>query len=729
MKNFLKKIKRSFAKIPKYELCVFLILSFLWFCSLTDNVMTITIKVGNGYVEGYINNKKWGIIRADLKQIESLEIDLKHHNLPEPLPFKPKIVGIKFFDLSGEVVHKSISPTTQLSPKITATIAEIKLKNCLFAEIKFNRDSNSYYSFLYRPFRERDTNLAFIQNGQYVKNNHRWRNLSFPILKTINFFLKIGFTCFPYLTAFLFGFQVILKIKRTDSVRRKSRIYKNSSKNEIITPMNILVTITLVAAFIYLSWVNAEYVERIPHDPDSVNYLWGAKYLSSGKLWLNNYSDFFPFWSQKYKNHWTIMYPYGHPLAISFGFLFGIPQIIPPLLGTIFLLLFFLITKKLFGFFVAYCMILIIFFSPQFQMQAVNYMSHNTAVFYTIIIIYSLVKIYKKEAGNFFSFIGGAAFALLYLTRPFVAFLFALPLGISIIYLYFSSRKERLKPLSFLITGIILGGTIVVLLNIVIYGNPFSNDYTKLHLLKFIWGGSNLTLLHGLVDSLSYGLVLRLLILPGLPTLLGLSCLGAVFNKRFLGISLLSIATIFSLGIGMATYNDPWGIFLGARFWYEMLPFIFILIAIFFDMIIQMLGKIGYIVVSTVVLLVLFKSLSGWVYGKEKLWENMLYFTPNNIKELRGFNFADARLIKEAKRQNLKNALIFVKDCGGQWWCYGTVLNENAINFDGNIVWAQDLGKRNQELISQYADRSLYIADYDAYTIKPYNYEKEYPSQ
>jgi len=717
MKNFLKKIKKMLKKIPKYEFGVFFVLTLLWLFSLTDNFMTITIKTNNGLVEGYIDGKRWGVINADIRQIKNLEIDLENHNLPKPLSFKPELLELKFLDSTGKVVYQAKSLKVQLPPNANAVIAEIKLKNCLFAQTNFNRVTNSYYSFLYRPFRERDTDLAYIQNGKYIKEDHQWRNLSLPIFTTVKYILKVIFFPFPYLILAIF---LYIAAKKSDLISRLNKIIpklNEKQKLKIKCFTKIAIPAILVLFFLYFIWIEIKYVEKIPHDPDSVDYLWAAKYLATGRLWLHIPSAFFKaHWEMN--NHWISLYNYGHSVILGIGALFGISWTIPPLVGTIFLFLLYIFLKNLTGKTVAFTAVLITFFSPQFQMHAVNFMSHNSAIFLVAFLFYALLKIYRKETNKFVSFLGGLSYCLLFQTRPLTAAMIA-PIIILFIFIFIAKKKNKPSNYLFLALGFVLSLLIFFYINYLTYGSVIKTAHNQFNLTKFTWTKSGKTINHGLVDSLSYLLVLRLLIFPGLPNLFTLLIILSIFNKKFWWLTAACLICIFLITLGTATYDDLWGIFLGTRFWHEMLPFVFVLIAVSFDLIVQKFKKIGQVTIIVIFVIVAARGIDGWILGKKKLWENMIYFTPNNISELKGFNYTDARLIKEAKKQNIHQAIIFVKDCGGNWWCYGSVADENSVDLNGDIIWVHDLGPKNKELTAQYPQRKYFIADYNNGTIVP----------
>jgi hypothetical protein len=113
-------------------------------------------------------------------------------------------------------------------------------------------------------------------------------------------------------------------------------------------------------------------------------------------------------------------------------------------------------------------------------------------------------------------------------------------------------------------------------------------------------------------------------------------------------------------------------------------------------------------------------SVHGWMLGKhyETGWAD---YVPRTISELKGFNGADDRLPRKTQEMDLHNALVLVKTCGN-WQCYGTVFWKNAWDFSGDIIYARDVPQmRTPEALAPYSDRQVYLADYGAGTIVPYD--------
>ena len=102
-------------------------------------------------------------------------------------------------------------------------------------------------------------------------------------------------------------------------------------------------------------------------------------------------------------------------------------------------------------------------------------------------------------------------------------------------------------------------------------------------------------------------------------------------------------------------------------------------------------------------------SMNGWLLGNQDGWNEV--HVPDRAADLRGFNFADDRLVKLVEDADLDNALVLVERCPN-WWCYGTVFWMNSPTMDGDVVFARDLEERRQELFRAYPERKVYQGTY-----------------
>jgi hypothetical protein len=98
--------------------------------------------------------------------------------------------------------------------------------------------------------------------------------------------------------------------------------------------------------------------------------------------------------------------------------------------------------------------------------------------------------------------------------------------------------------------------------------------------------------------------------------------------------------------------------------------------------------------------------------------QNPDFFSPLHVADLKGFNFVDNRIVTTIHKNNINNAVIFVEDCHGNWWCYGSVFSQNSPFLTSNIVYVRDLGKENKKIINKYPTRKYYKINYDTSKIE-----------
>jgi hypothetical protein len=90
---------------------------------------------------------------------------------------------------------------------------------------------------------------------------------------------------------------------------------------------------------------------------------------------------------------------------------------------------------------------------------------------------------------------------------------------------------------------------------------------------------------------------------------------------------------------------------------------------------------------------------------------------PAKPAELRDMNAVRNSLAGLAQAQHLDNALVLV--ASPTWQCFGSVFWLNTPDFDGRLLWAKDLGERNQETIAAFPGRDVYRATC-APSLEPY---------
>jgi hypothetical protein len=130
-----------------------------------------------------------------------------------------------------------------------------------------------------------------------------------------------------------------------------------------------------------------------------------------------------------------------------------------------------------------------------------------------------------------------------------------------------------------------------------------------------------------------------------------------------------------------------------------------------------------------VLLVLIADGTGGWLFSWNKDWrESNLPQVRNDINGLRDIGGYDNRLVERAAELDLENVLVYFQPCGESTvvaplaihGCYGTVFNENSVDFNGDVVWAMYATERNERLIEAYPGRDFYVATWDPISIVPF---------
>lgn len=488
-----------------------------------------------------------------------------------------------------------------------------------------------------------------------------------------------------------------------------------------------------LALFIYLS---SSWLQRIPHVPDEIAYLFQAKVFSMGKLYLDTpkYLEYFPTGFVDYKGRWFSQYPFGHPLILSIGFLVKAPWLVPPVVGTLTLLFIYLIGAELYSKRVGFIASLLVFATPFFQMHAINFMSHNTACLFFVLFIYLFIKLVRYR-NSLVAILAGLALGYLLNVRPYTCVFLAIPF---IIYLIseFLTSKYKLRWMTLIVffgCGLLIMVVLHFAYNFILTGNYFKSTYHLGYLSSFGFTPER-PLSFAIMDtyvSLSIFKKIYLAWPEGLSFFLFWLYVVSVFHSRK-RIELTFLGAIFSLLIGYLFYKGPWMMY-GPRFWFEGLPILAIItvvglekLSMSLDAILaisktdETLGRIlfrSYITITFIFLILL--NLGHWLDTKPN--EGWLpEFTPHTVGELKGFNFADTTFIVKANTIVSKPALVFL-EYDYNWWSYIIPVYSSGISFDGDLVYAVDLGDlKNKQLMKAYSNYHYYRAVYSKNIIVEY---------
>ena len=745
-----------------------LIGAYLW--SAGGARMHVRIEAVNGVYTAFVDSKKQ--IEARCEQYDSGAVVIKVNTqspaaaLPGPSGLDRLVVTdadsgkVLLNDSASDFQWKTISSSWSSIAFGDSSwrnyIVDAYFKNAaqgLIAVHSTNDTDGIIYSF--RPFRHLDNGLDYVANGKTVKCPVTWATgadasgpkavgdvpapgLQLSRVETLKSMLTMALHPFPYILGGLCALLAIVVVLHAAGVEKWAR--------RIRLPGGFLsaggfVFLIACAAFGVLFYISHNVNQGMPHVPDELSYVYQAKVLSSFHLTTpipsprDAFNFFYPSLLVDSGGRWASSYPFGHPLVLAVGELVGAVWLIPPILGALCIVLIFAVGRRIHGARVGIVAAALLAFSPFFQMTASNLMSHNTAVFYLLTCLFFITAGWKRRSLAYG--LAGVCFGLLLNTRPLTAAALVPPFALLFLSDLALGKGERIAIIrrSFAFAGgVMLMVGALYLYNLGTTGS-LSTGYGNNSGLETVIGfGEKNSVARGMQNEQA-DLSSLLVVLNGWPLFVGLALvlLPFMLGSRSRWDLFLLMAAVFAIGVWTAYEGS--GLMHGPRYWYEAVPFLMLLAARGFVLLQDRLAQwAGLIVPRTgaegrpiavagvfsygVLIVLLATSVHGWMLGKHFDTARNDY-APRTISELKGFNGADDRLLRKVDEMGLHNALVLVRPCPN-WQCYGTVFWKNDTDFDGDIVYARDLPALRDALVP-YLDRQIYLADYGAATIVPYD--------
>lgn len=605
---------------------------------------------------------------------------------------------------------------------------DLEVENPLDMDILFRyRDGNNHVRLNLRPFRELDGGFIFVTGG---KSHSKWAER--PYYKTREIVMNIVLLFLYYLPHFLVALAAVVLVLWLNRMLA-SLLKKNYYWYEVL-----FLVILFIGGFVYLSWINYCILEHVPHVQDSVVYNFQAQLLSRGRIFAPIPPVPQAFALESFLifkgGRWFGQYPFGHPFLLAFGHLVGMPWIVPPLVGASVLIVVYLIAKELFSRKVAAVASLLAFFSPFFQMNASNFMSHSSASFYLALAVLFLIRAcggQERSGRKLYAFFSGLSLGLLFNTRPLNALPAIALSGAVVIYFMFAGKIGFKGALSFCLGGFLMLAAYLGI-NYVLMGDPLASP-----------AGNPVSLFNGGhplgVALLNYYTLMSLFLMtifgwPPLYAAVFFICF-VIFGKKgvwnfylfllFLGMSLVNV---FYTALNTTAHMY------GPRYVYEVFFIFIIMVAHGWDQAIQFIerglnraygcsGRSRIVACATNA--VFLSLLIVLTYNAQRRWlgrGSPLYdfsFTPRNVYNLKGFNSVSGEMADRIKKSGIHDALIFAE--GPEWWCYGSLFSLNSPFLDTDVIVAHDLGPEiNKKVIDAFPGRKPYRVNVRTKDLKGY---------
>lgn len=545
------------------------------------------------------------------------------------------------------------------------------------------------------------------------------------ILSTISYYLfKDLLFLFPYLlivTIIVFVIPIKLFPKKFQQII-------NSINFQLFE--KLLLFVVLILSFLSLIRISDKYLERIIHVPDEYGYLFTAKTLAQSKFYLDP-PEHPEFYEKQiiFEDRWISQYTPGHPLLLVPGILLKNEWLMPPFLATLSALFTFVSAKLLFGKKVAWLALILLITSPFYQMNSVNYMSHNSALFIGNL-TFLFTALYLKWKNPYLLFFVSFSVIYMIMIRMYTGVFFALPIGLIILgKLRFRNRKTLSKELIYLVLGSILPLAFFGLFN---YYNTGSIFKTNMTLGSFSVFGINefRPPANALMDFLTNVYLLRETLFTFEKSIAFIGILLFVITFKNKVAFWLTGLPVLSLIVAYFFYKGSWMMY-GPRFWYETMSLLAIITAVgltqinyLIETLVNLTNSQKQLIRFSTIFIVFTSTLIGYYQWHTKVEPNDWYqsFTPSNANELKSFNYANTNLLNTVTETNLKNAVVFIKP-GVHWWNYMVPSSKMYLDGEDNIIYVKDLGEtENKKIINKYkeAGKKFYRADYDTATIEEY---------
>ena len=457
----------------------------------------------------------------------------------------------------------------------------------------------------------------------------------------------------------------------------------------------------------------------LPHSQDEVVYLFQAKVLSTGNLYLPSLPGrlrfFFDHEFVVNNGKWYGKYSPGQSIAFLPAMSVGAPWLANALAGGVTLLLLFLLAHRFFSLPTAMLTALLFSLSPFSVLMSASFLSHQTAQLLTVLFFLALLRGVTSDGASRskrWSAVAGFAGGAIFVVRPYNALVllpFAAIYASHFLTLRGRSWRRRLEPLLWFALPAAALAALNLGYNLALTGHPLRFPYQVYSRLDFVGFG-----LRGVEWGSSFGpteakanvirnwRALRSLLFAWPSDYLAAAIpLAFLSRRRVLALFLLALLPLQVLAY--ALYFHP-GTFMGPRYWYEAIWVLPLLTAegtvVAFAWLRRLLRRPWiWAVFATGMLMLLCLSL-GW-----DLWL---------LPAFRGYNRMSRAQLSPLQRP----ALVFVPSVD-RWQDYGRYFILQSPGLDDDVIFARDQGRHNvwknrlpvpnEELIRYFPTRHVYV--------------------
>jgi hypothetical protein len=498
-----------------------------------------------------------------------------------------------------------------------------------------------------------------------------------------------------------------------------------------------------LAAVLITSWITLSVFDGVPHDRDSVAYLFQARLFASGAVTAPAPSmpEFFKEdFIVQHNGRWFGKYPPGHPLVLALGVLVGAPWLVGPVLAGIAVPLLGHLGSILYGRGIGVAAAVLLVTSPFFLFMSGSYLAHTTALALTLtalVLAWRLINDRRPSGAQSSSpplatrlsplasragvavpesaIFLGLVLGWLLCTRQ----LTGVALSACLVAWQICAGSGNLRQRIFSLTGVALGAILPVLgllgFQYATTGSPFLSPQLLWWSFDTIGFGPGVGAdgwhdpamgLHDTWDRLTelqrhlFGWPFYLTLAPVMAPFV----LGRADRRDWWLLSVFA-----ALVLGYVLYWNR-GMAYGPRYYYEALGPL------------CLLSARGFQEISTVSVVggIARRSLYGLAVALALVAFNVLMYLPQQVDEFRGYLGVDGRRARLVRDAGIDRGLVFVRDePRGSWQPYASVFWLNGPTLDGPVVFARDRNDENARLRELMPDRPAYLLTQSSLTPLP----------
>lgn len=516
---------------------------------------------------------------------------------------------------------------------------------------------------------------------------------------------------------------LLFEVARSVLSRRRKRdgdlLTRTWSQLKSRWPAVTALGLTLISLGIRL-WMSRSVLEGLPHTPDEVAYMLQAKWMLADRLYqapapIAEYLSV-PFTYVR-DGKWFAMYPIGWPLILAIGEGVGLPWIVSPICGALYVFLLYLIGKELYGEVVGLAAAVLATFSPMAILMSASFLSHASAALLIALFLW-LHLVGRRRRSPWIGALSGVSLGFAFSIRPVTAIAVAVPFALLLLgeVRRSAERPDAVRRSVAFILGGLAGSAPVLISNHMITGHALSFAYGWGANVSFSWKNLPLGLMY--LDATAASVIPATFgwgwgVLSGWPILsltLAFACAALVLGRArpydvFLAVFLVTLPLSFvTWGFhGLHGY--------GPRFYFEALLGLYLLTAYGFLLLagidakkrpVQLRSGRGVAMLALGLFSLLTFSTVATLLPRLNLYKS--------------YNGVNRTLENEIARQGLRKALIVLAD--GDWFPWGAASNLLNADLHADLAFAASQPD-NRRLLAFYPDRPVYVWSRDRLTPSP----------